>query len=255
MIASRRQSGFSLIETMLAVATLAIGMVFVAGTFTAGVYFASVATESTISTVVTDEAVAKITLYGLSIGNAKMKMDGFVPYDDVSRIKMDVNNESFFPDSNSCSREYAWSAICRQASTDGRLVNVTIFVSRLMGSSARYYGRDGSYGPTSSSANPSVPCPVRIEVNATTGTSGTTSTLTASDATQSKFLDNGFILVGDDTVGQVYRVLDRSGPNSDQITITPAWQGAAKGWVWVVPRPVSGGRCPAVAVYQKVMRF
>jgi Tfp pilus assembly protein PilV len=252
---NRRQSGFSLIETMLAVATLAIGMVFVAGTFTAGVYFASTATESTISTVVADEAVAKIGLYGLNISSTKLKADGFVPYDDVSRIPTNAN-EAFFPDSNSSSHEYAWSAICRQASTDGRLVNFTIFVSRLMGSSARYWGRDAAYGPTSSSASPSVPCPVRIEVNATTGTSGTTSTLTAAKASEKTFLDTGFILVGDDAVGQIYRVLDRSGPNSDQITIAPAWQGATKGaWVWVVPRPVSGGRCPAVAVYQKVMRF
>ena len=60
-----RQHGFSLLETLLAVSTLAIGMIFVGGTFLTGIYLATVSTEQTIATVVADEALVKIRLYGL----------------------------------------------------------------------------------------------------------------------------------------------------------------------------------------------
>jgi Tfp pilus assembly protein PilV len=262
MIANRRQSGFSLIETLLAIGTLAIGMVFVAGTFMTGVYLTTASTERTIATVVADEAVAKISLLGMDPNDSKLKADRFVPCETVRGMDVrEFTYPSFDPNERTARGlrgDYAWSAICRRDANDSRLVDCTIFISRLMGSGARYWVCDSGYGPvapsSSTSSDSSVPRPVRIQVTLVK-TAGTTSTLTAANAAQSRFMDSGSILVGDDTMGQVYRVLDRSGVNSDQITVNPAWRGGATGWVWVVPRPVSGGRCPAVAVYQKVIRF
>jgi len=60
-----RQSGFSLTEVLLAVATLAVGMLFVAGTFLLGVHFSRISTERSIGAVVAEEAFAKIRLFGL----------------------------------------------------------------------------------------------------------------------------------------------------------------------------------------------
>jgi hypothetical protein len=273
MDGNRRQLGFSLIETLLAVGTLAIGMVFVAGTFTAGVYFASVATEKTVATVVTDEAVAKITLFGLNLNNAKLVTDGFVPYEDVSRIAMN-DRESLYP-SIDPNWEYAWSAICRRDRSDGRLAEFTIFVSRLMGVNATYWTCDDSNGPavpSATSTEPSVPRPVCVEatVTGTTGVGGELNELRIEDDASTTgvdeclFLDAGFIIV-DDATGYLYRVTELRERNTTapthfaRVTISPAWQAAATQGssvrVWGVPRPVTGGRCPIVTAYQKVMRF
>jgi hypothetical protein len=269
---NRRQSGFSLIETMLAVATLAVGMVFVAGTFTAGVYFASVSTESTVATVVTDEAVAKITLFGLDLDNAsRLRTDAFVAYEDV--CAMNPNEFTYPSTSSDSSPEYAWSAICRKEGSDSRLVEFTVFVSRLMGVNAKYWERDENYKPkdpgSTTSPGPSLPRPVRIQVTGVRAIGTAASELTVQDdtsttpANESIFLNAGFMIVSDDATGQIYRVLERydeelngETPIRGKIKITPAWQGAATGGsVWMVPRPVTGGRCPLVTVYQKVIRF
>lgn len=265
MNANRRQSGFSLIETLLAVGTLAVGMVFVAGTFTAGVYFASVSTEKTVATVVADEAVAKIALFGLDLDpkSTKLKTDGFVPYEDVNRIRM-ASRECLYPsDSNSYYGEYAWSAICRRSSSDGRLCELSIFVSRLMGVNATYWRCDTA-GVLQT--DPTLPRPLRVGVTVAQTTDPTRSELTilndtsTTAADESLFLDAGFMIV-DDATGRIYRVVDRSSTTSGtaRVTIVPAWldataQGTAA-QVWVVPRPVTGGRCPLVTVYQKVIRF
>ena len=53
-----KNSGFSLTEVLLAVGTLAIGMIFISGTFLTGIYFATIATERTIAAVAANEAFA-----------------------------------------------------------------------------------------------------------------------------------------------------------------------------------------------------
>ncbi|MCP4452964.1 MAG: prepilin-type N-terminal cleavage/methylation domain-containing protein, partial [Planctomycetes bacterium] len=49
MTDKRRQSGFSLTEVLLAIATLAIGMLFVGGTFVLGIHFSRLSTEQSIA--------------------------------------------------------------------------------------------------------------------------------------------------------------------------------------------------------------
>ena len=58
--------GFSLTEVLLALGTLAIGMVFVGSAFLVGIHFTTIATERTIAAVAADEAFAKIRLYGVN---------------------------------------------------------------------------------------------------------------------------------------------------------------------------------------------
>jgi hypothetical protein len=259
---SRRQSGFSLIETMLAVGTLAIGMVFVAGTFMAGVYFASVSTERMIATVVTDEALAKITLYGLDPNDAKLKIDGFVPYEDL--CAMDANEFCYPSVTGQAYREYSWSALCRRARSDSRLVEFTIFISRLAGPNASYWLRSTAGDlPTQTNPmtkTPPLPRPVLVHVVRAAGT--LTNQMSIQDAgltgkgNESAFIDSGSTFV-DDATGQIYRVLNLDG---NVLTIDPQWRDTAQTaatdtWVWVVPRPVSGGRNPLVTVYQRVIRF
>ena len=65
MTDKHRQSGFSLTEVLLAIATLAIGMLFVGGTFMLGIHFSRVSTEHSIAPVVAEEAFAKMSLYGV----------------------------------------------------------------------------------------------------------------------------------------------------------------------------------------------
>lgn len=59
----QRQRGFSLIEVLLAIATLAVGMLFIGGTFMLGVYFTTVSTQKSIAATMENEAMAKVQLY------------------------------------------------------------------------------------------------------------------------------------------------------------------------------------------------
>ena len=119
-----RQHGFSLLETLLAVSTLAIGMIFVGGTFLTGIYFATVSTERTIATVAADEALAKIQLYGLDVDDPNLSIEGFVLYENLQSIP---SEEMLYPsiDANSV-REYSWAALCRRMDPQSRLVQIAV---------------------------------------------------------------------------------------------------------------------------------
>src|SRR5512146_1239348 len=120
MVKNRRQAGFSLTETLLAVGTLAIGLMFIAGTFLTGVYFSTTSTERTIAAVAADEALAKLRIYGLDPNNANLKTDACVPYEQLVTIPAE---EFLYPSSREeSSRQYSWAALCRRMSNGSRLV-------------------------------------------------------------------------------------------------------------------------------------
>ena len=79
-----KNAGFSLTEILLAVATLGIGMLFIAGTFLAGIHFSTIATEQTTAVVVADEAFAKIRLYGIDIND--LAADQLKSYGEIGSI-------------------------------------------------------------------------------------------------------------------------------------------------------------------------
>ena len=245
----------------MAVSTLAVGMIFVGGTFLAGIYFATLSTERTIATVAADEAFAKMRLYRLNPYDARLATDRFVPYEELVEIP---ESEQLYPstDANSV-REYSWAALCKRAEGNNRLVEVTVFIGRRIGTNTRYWAREAGEDVLDLE-EVELPRPVRLNVIQAAGDDEDELTIedaVASDETEEeKFVNDGATLV-DDQTGQIYRVLERyAGDNAGRIKLDRDWEGesltgADGGWVWVVPRPATGGRSPLVAVYQEVLRF
>ena len=254
MVKNRRQAGFSLTETLLAVGTLAIGLMFIAGTFLTGVYFSTTSTERTIAAVAADEALAKMRIYGLDPNNANLKTDGFVPYEQLVTIPAD---EFLYPSTREEStRQYSWAALCRRMSAGSRLVQCTVFISRQTAGATYWARKTGAGGLALETPNPDLPRPVRVnfvpDANATN-----TAEVLLKDAVpddgidELAFVNDGSLLL-DDATGQIYHVLERVASQPDKIRLDRSWTG---GWAWVVPPAASGGRNPVVAVYQDVLRF
>jgi Tfp pilus assembly protein PilV len=231
------KSGFSLIEVLLAVGTLAIGMIFIGGTFLAGIHFSTIATERTIAAVAADEAFAKIKLYG-GIDTSWLSALSTTECKDFSQLVPVDANEFAYPstDTDLAEKQYFWSALCRRvADNPNRLVQVTVFVSRKVGSgSAR---------------------PVLVKVNVQQNISNN-SELVITDGNEA-LINDGYTIV-ENTRGKIYRVIKRYAPPDDERVIQ-----LDRNWivffdptiVWVVPPPVGGGRYPCIAVYQTEIRF
>jgi type II secretory pathway pseudopilin PulG len=258
MRSNARQHGFSLLETLLAVSTLAIGMIFVGGTFLTGIYLATVSTERTIATVVADEALAKIRLYGLDLD---VPVDECTPYTELETIPpSELRYPSIDANDANAVRPYSWAALCRRVAPESRLVQITVFVSRQTGTNTRYWVRDPNTAELEQ-----VEWPHLVRVNVVQEADDEDDELTIEDAVTSDetdeytFINDGATIVDDET-GQIYRVLERYAEPLERIKLDRPWEGTALtgsdgGWVWVVPRPVAGGRSPFVAVYQEVLRF
>jgi len=255
-----RQDGFSLLETLLAVSTLAVGMVFVAGTFMAGIYFTSLSTEQTIAAVASDEALAKIRLYGLDPDDPNLTTDALVAYEDLTTVPVE---EFLYPSlAGDTARQYSWRALCRRLGADSHLVQVTVFVCRHAGTDARYWVR-ASGADSSALEQGALPQPLRIRIAQDAGSAlnevSIVDVVTSDRTDETTFADDGTMLVDDET-GQVYRVLQRYREPPERIKLDRPWDGGdiappAGGGVWVVPRATAGGRSPLVAVYQRVVWF
>jgi len=224
--------GFSLMEVLLAVGILAVGMLFIAGVFPVGIHFTTVASERTIAATAADEAFAKIKLYGVNISG--LSYVNQTTYDLPPALVGEYAYPST-PTADPNSKRYWWSAVCRRVDVND--VQVTVFISRKVGTTQQYYGGDGTR-----------PVAFRVSV----GGGGFELTI----ASGSEHLINDGYTIVDDATGQIYRVLERYQANPGVIRLDKDWQGGAlPGWVWVVPPPAGGGRYPCIAVYQKVMRF
>ncbi|MGA2172690.1 MAG: hypothetical protein ABSG82_06735 [Sedimentisphaerales bacterium] len=254
------ENGFSLMEVLLAVGTLAIGMLFIAGVFPVSIHFTTVASERTIAATVADEAFAKIMLYvrdpcyPLAAADFQSSTPVSVSFWDVvinKRAPQEVPpTEFYYPSTavDSSQKQYCWSAVCRRVDPlDPCDVQVTVFVSRKVGAGTKYYMRSPS------ALLPYYPLPLPIYVSVTAG--GRADELTINDALGlSNFINAGYTIV-DDATGQIYRVLGRYSA-SNVVHLDRSWQrGSGTFWVWVIPPAVGGGRYPCIGVYQKVMRF
>ena len=219
----RHNGGFSLTEVLLALGTMAVGMILVAGLFPAGVLLTNTAVERTIAAVVSDEAFAKIRLYGIDLTNAKVQSSQSAALFALVRLRPFADDEFWYPSVTGAdpgTKQYCWSAICRRTSDFD--VQVTVFVCRRTGSGVN-------------------PVPVEVGVSSPAGSWLSVDTPIA--------VKEGHVIVND-ADGQIYRVVRRQDP---QIELDRAWEGAA-GSVWVVPS-TGGGRYPCIGVYQKVIRF
>ncbi len=262
MVKDRRQSGFSLTETLLAVATLAIGLTFIAGTFLAGVYFSTTSTERTVAAVAADEALAKVRIYGLDPNHANLKTDGCTPYEQLVTIPAE---EFLYPSTREePARQYSWAVLCRRLGPAGRLVQCTVFVSRQTAGATYWARKTGADAPQLGTPDPDLPRPLRVnlvqEAGATNLNEVTIQDAVSTDTVDERtFINDGSVLV-DDKTGQIYRVLERYASQPNKVRLDRPWAGGALGapaggWVWVIPPAASGGRDPTVAVYQEVLRF
>lgn len=260
---SYKNRGFSLTEVLLSVGILAVGMIFIAGVFPVGIYFTTIATERTIAAIVADEAFAKVKIYAIGdlnepgddIDPSKLKDDKFMDFnapdiDDVfpATKYMDANEFVYPSTGTGAAKQYCWSALCRRVGGgSSRLVQVTVFVSRKVGSHLQY--RDPNVGGVVDWPRP---CPVDVS---DAGVEDNELRITG-DKT---YINDGYTIV-DDRTGRIYRVLERyASPDDDTILLDRDWDDSPPGdspdVVWVVPPPVNGNRYPCIAIYQKVIRF
>ncbi len=243
----RTKKGFSLIEVLLAIGTLAVGMIFVAGVFPVAIHFTTIATERTVAAVTADEAFAKIKLYG---GIDLNWISNLSPTDcnDFNDLVPLTADEFAYPSTYTNSqKQYYWSALCRLIEVYNPVINpnpsvqVTVFVSRKIGGGTVYWGGAGDR-------------PVAVQVDVGVPAIGSADELVI-ESGKKTFINDGYTIV-DNKTGDIYRVLERyASPNDSIILLDRNWQGGSVGSVWVVPPPAGGGRYPCVAVYQKVIRF
>lgn len=238
------KSGFSLTEVLLAVGTLAIGLMFIGGTFVAGIYFATIATERTIAAVATDEAFAKIKLLG--VNPASLSVSNLVPFNLADP------NEFGYPSTEPKDKQYYWSALCRGVLPDPNLVQVTVFISRKVGSGTRYWVRNPD--KTLNSVGSPHPIPIPLKVSQVSPNELLIIDEISDGIEERTFINDGYTIV-ENTTGQIYRVRERYADRPDTIELDRPWTGVASGSVWVVPPPITGGRNPCIAVYQTEMRF
>jgi type II secretory pathway pseudopilin PulG len=252
--------GFSLTEVLLAVGTLSIGMIFVAGVFPVAIYFSTIASEQTIAAVAADEAFAKIRLYGEVTPDFQNWLAGG-PFDRCVNFNniMILNPDEFaYPSTDTpTEKRYYWSALCRRVETDpaSRLVQVTVFISRKISAGATYRVRRNTTDPLGAYDYPE---PVLVSVSPSP--SGDPNELVINDVDpvdpihEETFINDDYTIVDNET-GRLYRVLERDRAQLNKIILDRPWQGGSPAWVWVVPPPVNGGRYPCIAVYQKVIGF
>jgi len=252
---SYKNRGFSLTEVLLSVGILAVGMIFIAGVFPVGIHFTTIATERTIAAIVADEAFAKIKIYAVgdpcepinfsALDENKLAYDFNDIFPAIDNIDPNINEFAYPSDPNIdiSRKQYCWSALCRRVGADpSRLVQVTVFVSRKVGSHLQYRTLDDS-----DDGDWPRPCPVDVS---DAGVEDNELRITG-DKT---YINDGYTIVDNET-GRIYRVLERYTSPDNTILLDRNWQGGPTGAVWVVPPPVNGNRYPCIAIYQKVIRF
>lgn len=254
-----RQYGFSLTETLMAVGTLAIGLMFIGGTFMTGIYFSTVSTERTIAAAAADEAFAKIRLYGLDPNSSGLDTAMFSPYEQIAPMPAaQLMQESLYPSTGgNTERQYSWAALCKRIRSSNDLIQCTVFVSRKTGANSIYWTRSGGALVPSS-----VPRPLRIAVQNVTPVDFSEMLIKDDIPTDAidelAFVNDGSVLVAE--TGEIYHVLKRFADTPDRIRLDRPWMSSmtplpAGGWMWVVPPAVSGGRNPVIGVYQNVIRL
>ncbi len=234
----------------MAVGIIAVGMLFIAGVFPVGIHFTTIASERTIAAVVADEAFAKIRLY--ATGNPFDANDdialgllGTGQLTNYGPTIVGINPSEFAypsdPNMDISQKQFYWSALCRltephiDPNDPRRLVQVTVFVCRKVGSATTYQGWAVNWPVPVPVDILAVPAPDRLQM------------------AQPDFISDGYTIV-DNQTGQIYRVLERDAVVPEIILDRP-WLGGPTGSVWVVPPPIGGGRYPCIAMYQRVIRF
>lgn len=252
MVHAQRQSGFSLTEVLLAAAILSIGMVLIAMVFPVGVKLTTLATERSIGAIASNEAFAKIRLYGvpvaaLQVGQAKDFLNVLtMPY-----LPANLNNECVYPSVlTHTEKRYHWSALCWKVNPDK--VKTVVFVNRAMTGNALYYN------PMTGNQDNLWPVPVKLKVAAVAANSRQILLDAANDAVfqpagtkQAWQFLNDAVQIVDDSTGDIYTVFenDKQPAPATKFTLDKKWTGGITGFVWVVPPAVGSTRYPCMGIY------
>lgn len=261
-------TGFSLTEVLLAVGTLAVGMIFIAGVFPVGIHFTTVATERTIAAVVADEAFAKIRMIAAgpnTVGDVNtplLSADNFA-FDESRSLEIVANNilnpdrlrDNVFayPSLDDVAPEeksYFWSAICRRTGPSD--VQATVFVCRKVGVGGTYLFRNPNTNALLPDAYPGA---IYFDVSKqSTAELRINDLVPADDVDERTLINEGYMIV-DDITGEMYRVVARDTVDTARILLDRPWQGADNQRIWAIPAAVGSGRYPCIAVYQRIIRF
>ncbi|GAG25496.1 unnamed protein product, partial [marine sediment metagenome] len=205
----------------MAVGTLAVGMIFIGGTFLVGIYFSTIATERTIAAVAADEAFAKIKIFRVNLNDPN-----FTVTNQQARFKGVVwNKNNFDPNEFAypsikilAESRYCWSALCRRIDLNpsDRRVQVTVFVCRRVGVSARYRNPTDPFEPVIALYRP---VPLQVEVSANPGLP---EVLTINVFDERVFINDGYTIVENST-GDIYRVLKRNADQPDTVLLDKPW--------------------------------
>jgi len=243
----RRHGGFSLVEVLMAVGTLAVGMIFIGGTFLVGIHFTTISSERTIATVVAQEAFSKVRIFGVDAydpnwipGVRFTPLELLKPWSDPDVV---APAEFAYPSTPTVAdKQYFWSALCRRLPSDpNHSLQVVVFVSRKVGAASLYEGPD----PLAPSDRP---IPMLVGVAGTPGSN--VLGIVDSGRRETRWVRPGQTIVENST-GRIYRVVDRDA--AGQVILDKPWLGDDA--VWVVPPPVAGGRGPCIDVYPGTVRF
>jgi prepilin-type N-terminal cleavage/methylation domain-containing protein len=275
----RRQSGFSLIEVLLATGILGVGLILIAMVFPVGIKLTGVATERTIGVIAANEAVAKVQLWGLPpfadwTAAAGTPTPTVFPHTRCAEYlpllnylyrpaqAKDLTWEEFLYPSVSIpagqeAQKYHWSALCYGVSEQEVLL--TVFVTRTITTGMRYYTPTGGM-------NGQRPIPVKVVAAFNADDPAKKKELMIVEgaifnrATAITFFDNNVTIV-DDRTGRIYRVQEykaSSGPDKDTLVLTETWEpspdlGNEK--IWVIPPGIGSGRNPVIDVTQTTIRI
>ena len=217
----------------MAVGILSIGMMLIATMFPVGIYLTGVGVERTMASIIYDEAVAKIRLYGLpglpsGTGDYETQL-GTANIDPC---------EFSYPSVDPCTTnpQYYWSALYKQLS--GNEYQITVFVARKTSSNltykSKFYNR---------------PRVIDVNVQDVLGKSNELNVFDGNEA-----YVNSSATIFDTKTAQLYRVIERVG---NVITLDRDWDANApqKRPIWLVPPPDTGGRNADIEVYQGTMKF
>lgn len=224
--------GFSLTEVLLAVATIAVGMLFIGGAFLLGVHYSVFSTEQTVAGVVVREAITTIQLRG--VYNASLLgVDHQTLYTtDRHGIQLTAD-ERLYPQIRDLSREarqYYWQALVMRDKDDPCCVIVTVFICRLV--SGGYLGQNGQ-----------VDFPQPLMVSLSPSGKGLT-------PNRPGLIYDGGLLVRDRD-GFIYRARRLEGRSNESFTLSPERTASdASGSYWIISPPTDKGRDPTLAVYQ-----
>ena len=249
---ARRYGGFSLIEVLLAVGTLAIGMIFIGGTFLVGIHFSTISSERTIAVVVAKEAFSKVKLFGVDLADPNLVVDQLRLFPDrvkpLSVPRPIDRNEFAYPSARTLAeKQYFWSALCRRVPlAPGGSLQVTVFVSRKVGISTKYRN---PADPLDLTIAVDYPMPVEVGVSKVAGNIFAI----AIESGKEIFVNEGSTIVENST-GAIYRVIDQPA-DPTQVILDRPWDPGGTypdpDSVWVVPPPIVGGRGPCIKVYQE----